>query len=79
MAFVAAVKEWLQRNWPRHRGKMVGTAAGLFVAILIMLVGLFWTLFLLLLAGTGFLVGSWFDDDENLGEVLDRIWSQGRR
>ncbi len=71
-------RELGQELWDSHRGKLVGMLLGLFVALLIMWVGVFWTLFILACVGLGYVIGKRMDDHkENLAEVLDRILPPG--
>jgi len=67
-----------QEIWDNHRGKLLGTLIGLFVALLIIWVGFLWALFILVLMGLGYFIGKRMDDHkENLAEVLDRILPPG--
>jgi len=50
------------------------------VAVMIMRLGLLWTLFIAAVVVTGYLVGKHFDDEQdNLLEVLTRLLPPGRR
>ena len=64
----------------RHRGKIVGSLAGLILGLAVMELGILWTLFLALTATIGYQVGGLVDgDQETLRAWLDRLWPPGRR
>lgn len=65
--------------WEHHSGKIVGTAGGLFIGLLIIAVGFFKALFILICMGIGFIVGKRIDQREDLLELLDRILPPGNR
>ncbi|HEY3366306.1 MAG TPA: DUF2273 domain-containing protein [Symbiobacteriaceae bacterium] len=70
-------QEWLRDLAEKHRNKVLGLLAGLVLALLIIRLGLLWTLFILLLSGTGYWVGKRLDEEpESLVEILDRIFPQ---
>jgi uncharacterized membrane protein len=66
--------------WRDHRGVVVGAAAGLTFALLVMWIGLGWALFLSVLTVVGGLVGAWWErggasgDVARMGEWLDHWW-----
>jgi uncharacterized membrane protein len=64
--------------WENHRGKLLGSLAGLLTALLIMWVGFLWTFFVLVCVLVGFAIGKRMDDHkEDLVDVLDRILPPG--
>ncbi len=68
-----------------RRGVVWGALAGLVVGLMIMWVGLGWTIFLAVVIGLGALVGGRLDSDEwraqweELGQRLERWWSERGR
>jgi uncharacterized membrane protein len=67
-------REDVREFFAHHRGKFFGSLLGLVVAILVMRVGLLWTLFIAALVLTGYLVGKHLDDEQdNLLEALTRL------
>lgn len=73
-------QDWLRELAERHRNKVLGLLGGLVFALLIIRLGLLWTLFIILCAGTGYWVGKRLDEEpESLVEILDRILPRGGR
>jgi len=72
-------REWLRLIWHRHSGKITGLGCGLFLGLLILILGFFQTMFLLLCMGIGYIVGKKFDDNEDLAEMLDKFLPPGYR
>ena len=73
-------QEWLRDLAEKHRNRILGALGGLVFALLIIRVGLLWTLFILLCTGIGYWVGKRLDEEpESLVEILDRIFPQGGR
>ncbi len=77
-----AVRRETVRAWSElfalHRGKILGCLGGLAFGLLVMTVGLLWTLFLALCVLVGYLVGRRFDEGkEDLIDMLDRILPPG--
>lgn len=71
-------EEW-RRYLARHRGKIVGSVAGLVVGLAIMELGILWTLFLALTCSVGYLVGRHVDgDQEGLSAWIERLLPPGR-
>lgn len=75
-------QHWWRELLDRYRGRLIGTAAGFVLGLLIMWVGVFWALVIGLLSLAGYQLGRRFDEAgdgmEGLSEFLDRIL-QGRR
>ncbi len=72
-------RELWQRLWARHRGKLLGAAAGFLFGVLLMTVGLFWAIVIAAFTAAGYVLGSRVDEgQEGLAELLDKIL-QGRR
>jgi len=72
--------EWLRDLAQNHRYKVVGGLGGLIVALLVVRFGFFWTLFILLLSGTGYWIGKRLDEEpESLVQIIDRIFPPGGR
>lgn len=73
-----SLRDLSQDIWDNHRGKLLGTLLGLFIAVLIIWVGFLWAMFILVCMTIGYLVGKRMDDHkENLAEVLDRFLPPG--
>jgi len=73
-----AMRELCEEVWENHRGKLIGTLIGLFLAMLVIWVGVLWSAFILICMGVGFFIGKRMDDHkEDLAEVLDRILPPG--
>lgn len=72
------MRELCEQAWENHRGKLIGTLIGLFLAVLVIWVGVLWSVFVLICMGVGFFIGKRMDDHkEDLAEVLDRILPPG--
>lgn len=72
------MRELCEEVWENHRGKLIGTLIGLFLAMLVIWVGVLWSVFILICMGVGFFIGKRMDDHkEDLAEVLDRILPPG--
>jgi uncharacterized membrane protein len=56
-----------------NRGKTLGIAAGFIFGLLFLFVGFFKTIIFMVFVATGFYLGSKFDKQEDLSDVLDRI------
>lgn len=65
--------------WERHKGKIIGSALGLILGLLIRWIGLFWALFVTLCIIGGFFVGRQVDEGfENIETFVERIRMRGR-
>lgn len=61
-----------------HKGGVNGAAAGLLVAVLILLLGFIKVLFLIICVGVGYYIGKRLWEDENyIKNLLDRILPPG--
>lgn len=56
-----------------NRGKALGVGAGFVFGLLFLLVGFFKTIIFAVFVATGLYIGSKFDNQEDLRDVLDRI------
>ncbi|MFT9848045.1 DUF2273 domain-containing protein [Aneurinibacillus sp. REN35] len=56
-----------------NRGKAFGLAAGFIFGLLFLWVGFLKTIVFAVFVATGFYIGRKFDNEEDVGEVLDRI------
>ena len=70
------MKFW-EEIWQRHSGKIIGAAIGLLIGILIIAFGLFRTLFVLLCAVAGYVIGKRIDEKEDIMDILDRLLPPG--
>lgn len=67
-------RELGQAIWSRHRGKLLGTAGGFLLGVLIMWVGLFWAIFIGALTVAGYLLGQRLDEEpEGITDLLERM------
>lgn len=71
-------KEWLVSVWRENRGACLGLAAGLVLALMILLIGFWRTAFIVLCGGVGLYLGRKADREEDFfgraaDELLDRI------
>lgn len=66
-----------QEIWRAHSGKILGVSIGLVLGLLILAIGFFQALFVLLCMVTGYIVGKWIDDKEDLMEILDKLLPPG--
>lgn len=57
----------------QNRGKACGLAAGFIFGLLFLWVGFLKTIVFAVFVATGFYIGRKFDNEEDVGEVLDRI------
>lgn len=74
-----SAEEW-RRYLARHRGKVVGSVAGLGVGLAIMWLGILWTLFLAFTVGVGYLIGRhWDGDQDGLSSWIERLLPPSRR
>jgi len=63
-----------------HRGKFLGSCAGLLVALSIIRIGFWWTVFIVLCCYVGYHIGRRVDDQkENLVEIIERYLPPGDR
>ncbi|NMA35092.1 MAG: DUF2273 domain-containing protein [Clostridiaceae bacterium] len=61
-----------------HRGAIKGAAAGLLLAILILVLGFFRVLFIAILTGVGYYIGKKMHEDKNyIKNLLDRVLPPG--
>ena len=59
-----------------YRFRLTGLAAGLTVAILFLTIGFFKTLLIIICAAAGFILGYFFDDSVDLGNMIDTVMSR---
>ena len=59
-------REMLEELWQTHQGRIIGISVGVLFGLLVLLLGLFKTLFLLACAVCGYLVGKKIDQKEDL-------------
>lgn len=68
---------FLNELFGRYRGRFLGSLCGFGLALMLFLVGFWWTLLFLLLTAAGFVIGRRYDEAEEgqpaLWEVLDRL------
>lgn len=64
--------------YKEHRGAVIGAAAGLLLAILILLIGFFRVFFIAILTGVGYYIGKKMHEDKNyIKNLLDRVLPPG--
>jgi uncharacterized membrane protein len=59
-----------------YRGRLTGLTAGLIMAILFLTIGFFKTLLIIICVIAGFIIGYFFDDRNDFGNMIDRIMSR---
>ncbi|MGL5514243.1 MAG: DUF2273 domain-containing protein [Sporomusa sp.] len=67
----------LEEIWQHHRGKLLGMLIGLVFGILVLTFGFFRTLFVVLCAFAGYVVGKRIDQKEDIMEILDKLLPPG--
>ena len=61
-----------------HRGAIIGAAAGLLLAVFILLIGFFRVLFIAILTGVGYYIGKKIHEDKDyIKNLLDRVLPPG--
>lgn len=69
----------LEELWQQHSGKISGVVIGLLVGVLIIVFGFFRTLFILLCAVIGYVIGKRIDEKEDIMDVIDKLLPPGYR
>jgi len=68
-----------EQNWwyvvKEHWGKILGGLLGLIFAILVIIIGFWWSVFVYLCVGIGLLIGWRLEVSKNVGLYLDRIFA----
>jgi uncharacterized membrane protein len=67
------LKEFLRKYW----GRVLGSAAGLLVAVLFLTVGFFRTLLIVICMAVGYFLGMFRDSKEEFLEFVERILPKG--
>jgi len=67
----------LQEIWEWHSGKICGALIGFAVGILVITFGFWRTIFVLLCAGVGYIIGKRIDAKEDFMEIIDRFLPPG--
>ncbi len=57
----------------RNKGKTIGTILGFIIAILVISIGFFKTLFIVLCTWLGYYIGKKADNQENIREIIEKI------
>lgn len=71
-------KESLLRFYLSHRGGINGAAIGLIIAVAILIIGFFETLFIALCVGIGYYIGKRLSEDKDyIRNLLDKILPPG--
>lgn len=64
----------LRSLWDAHPVTVSTTAGGIFLGILVLVIGFWATFFLTLTGAAGFVIGRWFEADESrLTDFLERL------
>ncbi len=72
-------REMMRDLWENHRGKITGALVGLVFAVLVITIGVLWTLFVGFCVIVGYHVGKRMDEEkENLLDILERYLPHGR-
>lgn len=67
------LKDFLLNIFSKNQGKVIGSAAGLILAVLILVIGFFRTIVIIMFVLFGYYIGQKIDNKEDLSEFLDRI------
>lgn len=67
------MKEFMRKYF----GRLIGSGAGLVVAVLFLSIGFFRTLLILICVGIGFFIGLFKDSKEEFLEFVERILPKG--
>ena len=57
----------------KNKGKTIGTILGFIIAILVISIGFFKTLFIVLCTWLGYYIGKKTDNQENIREIIEKI------
>lgn len=71
----AHVKEFMRK----YTGRVIGSSAGLVIAVLFLTIGFWRTLLVLVCVGIGFSIGLFRDSKEEFLEFVERILPKGFR
>lgn len=66
-------KEVILNIFHNNEGKFIGIIAGLIIAVFILLIGFFKTLFIALCAFIGYYIGKKIDNKESIVEIIQKI------
>ncbi|SKA81979.1 Uncharacterized membrane protein [Caloramator quimbayensis] len=66
-------KEVILNIFHNNQGKFIGTIAGLIIAVFILLIGFFKTLFIAICAFIGYYIGKKIDNKESIVEIIQKI------
>lgn len=69
----------LEEVWQQHSGKILGIILGLILGVFIITVGFFRTIFILLCAVVGYIVGKKIDEKEDIMDIIDKLLPPGYR
>jgi len=67
------IKNFMEAVWKNHRGKFIGTMAGFFIGLCVLVFGFFKTLFVLLCTVIGLYIGGKVDNHEDLLRLLEKL------
>lgn len=71
-------KEKIVSFYNSHRGELNGAATGLVVALMVLIVGVFKTLFIAMCVGIGYYIGKRMSNDKDyIKNLLDRVLPPG--
>ncbi len=56
--------------------RIIGLIVGLIISILFLTIGFFKTLLIIICVTTGFVIGYFFDDKVDLGNMIDKVMSR---
>jgi uncharacterized membrane protein len=67
------LKEALLNYFNKNRGKCIGTALGIIIAVLMLIIGFFRVLFIIICAAIGYYIGKKIDNNESIVELIRKI------
>lgn len=71
------LKDYLLDIFNKNQGKIIGSAVGLLLAIIILIIGFFKTLLIVLFVLSGYYIGKKIDSKEDIIDILDKILPSG--
>lgn len=71
------LKDYLLDIFNKNQGKIIGSAVGLLLSIIILIIGFFRTLLIVLFVLSGYYIGKKIDSKEDITDILDKILPSG--
>lgn len=71
-------KDRLFKFFEKHQWKIICSFIGFVIAVVILIIGFFKTLFITLFIAGGYYLGKKIDNKEDIAEILDKILPPGK-